>query len=245
MTERTVNKFDDLFLFALYRDASWSIKCVTENELPTGDQTIEFGDNMKALFIETGGDGFFTRLIPLGVDKSTSKSYRNNGGGNKTPLTIKGQSVVVGPGDYRDTSVDYIPDWEYEQAHNVIIEHTERWPTLKTAGALYNRGLAWFNEHRLRFSSTVRLTALDAHDLNADIDALEFMTRVYCYSAVHGIGAYYVVRKQHLCLADPSQSEIEIGTETPSLTDLTTATARKSSNTIDAIDDRVFGLEET
>lgn len=245
LNEYVINKFDGLFFYAEYMDEQWTSHCHIESELPVGEQAIEFGDNMKDLFIETGGDGFFTRLIPLGADKSTSKSYRNNGGGNKTPLTVVGQPVPSNEYGATSTDLDYIADYEFEKRYHIYIAHAERWPTIKTASALLSKGLAWFNEHKLLFSNTVRLTALDAHDLNADIDALEFMTRVYCYSQVHGIGAYYVVRKQHLCLADPSQSEIEIGTETPSLTDLTTATARKSSNTIDAIDDRVFGLEET
>lgn len=241
MMDTSVDKYGG-YLFAEYLDNNMVLHYQTEDELPQGTQQVTFGENMKDLFIESGGEGFFTRVIPLGKDKETSQSYQNRGGSKNIPQDIVGQTVQTGPTSYSD-SVDYIPDWEYELATGVIIEHVERWEKIGKKKTLYNRGLAYLNEHKLRFSQSVRLTGIDLHDLDLTIDAFDFLTRVYAYSAIHGIGAYYLVRKMELHLAAPEQSEIEIGTEEPNLTDLTTATAARSNGLIGDLSSRVFGLE--
>lgn len=244
--DETVNKFEDGFIYARYdtydEDGKIYLDYRIESELPQGTQHITFGENMKDVFIESGGDGFFTRIIPLGIDVKTSQSYQDLGGKKNRPKNIIGQRVQTGEHSYSE-SVDYIPDWQYEDATGVAIEHVERWENVKKKSVLYQKGLAYLNEHKLRFAQNVRLTAIDLHDLDLTIDAFDFMTRVYAYSEVHNIGAYYVVRKLELHLASPEESEVEIGTEEPSLTDLTTATANRSAARDSDLSSRVFGLE--
>lgn len=245
-----VNQFDTGFLYATYHEqldpvypaGEMHLHFHTADELPRGSKGIIFGENMKDLFIESGGDGFFTRVVPLGADKKTSQAYQDNGGKKNIPIDITGQTVQIGRYTYSD-SVDYIPDWEYEQATGVIIEHVERWDKVKKKASLYKKGLAYLNEHKLRFAQNVRLTAIDLHELDVSIGAIDFMTRVTAYSAVHNIPVEYVVRRVELHLASPEESEIEIGTEEPSLTDLTTAAANRSAARDSDLSSRVFGLE--
>lgn len=241
MMDNTVDEYEG-YIFAQYLDDRMIFHYQTEDELPQGTQHITFGENMKDVFIESGGDDFFTRVIPLGVDVKTSQAYQDLGGKKNVPKNIIGQRVQTGEHSYSE-SVDYIPDWQYEDATGVVIEHVERWENVKKKSVLYQKGLAYLNEHKLRFAQNVRLTAIDLHDLDLTIDAFDFMTRVYAYSEVHNIGAYYVVRKLELHLASPEESEIEIGTEEPSLTDLTTAAANRSAARTSDLSSRVFGLE--
>lgn len=213
-----------------------------EDELPEGKQPIIFGKNLVNLFIETDSDDFFTRLIPLGKGKKTTNAQRNKGLPNSLPITVEGATNRDDRDLYKVSQREYIAFWNVVQQYGEI-DKTIKWDDITTANKLYTKGLQYYIDNCGRFAKTVQLDAVDLADAGIDIENIEFMTRVYCESSLHGIRQRYLVYKQIIRLDNVQKNRITLGKLKPSLTDVSASSAKANASAINSVDDRVFYLE--
>ena len=216
---------------------------LVENDLPLSQQSITFGRNLSDLLIDSELDDFFTVLIPLGADKKTSSADRAKGAANKEPLTIDEESrtityhgITVGVSSYG------LEDIEYSNIYGKI-EKTASFPDVKTASALFDKGLEYLENNRGNIAQTVEIKAVDLRDAGVDVEHLRWMTRVPVYSPVHGIAREYLLTRFEIHLDNPLGNVITLGDTKKTLTDIAASNAAAAGQQIGSLDNRVFGLE--
>lgn len=197
--------------------------------LPQHPQAIELGKNLADISIEIDAEDFFTSLIPQGADEKIDDPDPDEI--KKMPLTIA---------DVNDGKV-------YLDSSGVAtygrIERTVRWDWIKNATDLKGKGQTYLDKYGNKFVKSISLSALDLHDAGFNVDALEWMTQVRVVAPTHNIDDYYTVRRMEIMLGDPSATQIEIGNERPAITNRVTGNAGAAKNMINALDDRIFRLE--
>ena len=211
------------------------IDYLDDDDLPEAEQSIEFGENLADLFIETGSDEFFNRLVPLGKDVKTTSEERRAGLPTKLPLTIMNASDNPG-------SIDYIDD-EASIAQYGVITKTQRWEDIGNANELYHKGVDYLAEHQQHLTKGVTLTAIDLRDTGADIAAFRWMTKILVHSDLHGVNERFPLTKQHVPLGAPDGTKIQIGDTSQTLTDMSENATIRANRRYEGLDTRVFNIE--
>lgn len=223
--DNTWMQFDGVFDYQMIEDTSTTI--------------LEYGKNIEDLFAESGLDEeFFTRLIPLGKDVTSSSAYRRDGGDSKWPVTILNASHNPNQG-----SDDYLDIGDLVERYG-IIEKTKLWKDKGTANALYDAAADYvekMQEPKLVDSVTVTYWDLKAAGYNiAEIGYLEY---VRVLSEPHGIDQSYLVTEEKVSLAQPDKKTITLGKPKRSLTDIMRKDRNKQKDKTDNLDSRLYSVE--
>ena len=206
------------YLVPRYGNGNIYIDYLGAEDLPLSSQVIEFAENMLQLVLENTAAETFTVLIPLGSEVEVTPAHPEEP--SSLPLTI--ESVNGGK--------DYL---ESEEGINLYgrREVTHQWDDIESASDLLTAGQAYLAENAVKVKETITLTAADLHNINVNVEALRWMTRVRTVSTVHGIDEYYPLTRMQIQLANPTQTRIELGTTQESLTDRVSG----SENTVNNI----------
>lgn len=211
-----------------------TIDYVGDEDLLESGQSIQFGENLDNLFVETDGNETFSVLIPLGADVSNPSAQGEMS--KNTPLTIKGDS--------RSSGRDYI-----ESAEGIEIygrrEATMLWDDISTASDLYDKGLEYLTENAIKLAEKITLNAIDLRYAGVNVEYLDFLKRVLVVSKKHGLTKEYPLRKMTISLNTPTASKIELGDEQNTLTDMMLANAALTIGSYGKLSSRVFNLENT
>lgn len=211
-----------------------TIDYVGDEDLLESGQSIQFGENLDNLFVETDGNETFSVLIPLGADVNNPSAQGEMS--KNTPLTIKGDS--------RSGGKDYI-----ESAEGIEIygrrETTMVWDDISTASDLYDKGLEYLTENAIKLAEKITLNAIDLRYAGVNVEYLDFLKRVLVVSKKHGLTKEYPLRKMTISLNTPTASKIELGDEQNTLTDMMLANAALTIGSYGKLSSRVFNLENT
>lgn len=215
-----------------YSAGKVTIDYVGDEDLLESGQSIQFGENLDSLFVETDGNETFSVLIPLGADVSNPSAQGEMS--KNTPLTIKGDS--------RSGGKDYI-----ESAEGIEIygrrETTMVWDDISTASALYDKGLEYLTENAIKLAEKITLTAIDLRYAGVNVEYQDFLKRVLVVSKKHSLTKEYPLRKMTISLNTPTASKIELGDEQNTLTDMMLANAANANGGYSKLSARVFSLE--
>lgn len=233
LLDALVNAFGG-YLVPRYEQNTVFLDYLTENDLPQSAQAIRFGENLTDLFIETNSDQTFSILIPTGADMDVTGQ---DGKTTKVPITI--ESVNDGK-DYIMSSTGYdLVGWR---------ETTKRWDSISDPAELLSTAQAYLASEAVKFTESVELSAVDLHNVDADIESFRFLEWVTAESTVHGLSERYVLSRITIPLGSPESATISLGATNRTLTDrivTNTGEAGKTSNKVTAIAESTKTIQES
>ena len=166
------------------------------------EQVIKFGENLIDLEDVIKGQDIATVLIPLGA-------YLKDENGNDTSerLTLEHTSEIG--------AVEYVLNSDAKKKFGRI-EKVVVFEDVTTVEDLKEKAEEEL-EKSLNFLNNLKLTAIDLHLLNQDIEKFRTESYVIVQSKAHGLDTRLLVRKMELNLTNKADGTIEIGEENKTL----------------------------
>ena len=171
----------------------------------TSTQRIEFGENLIDFVLSKNASETYTACIPLGaalkdIDPESDSDAR---------LTIA--SVIEGQ--------DYLIDSTLAAECGVIFASPglTTWDEITDATILMNRGRDWLNGSGARFKQTIKLTAVDLHNADANVESFHFLDKVIVSCGTLCPEEIYVLSELTIPLNNPASTGIVLGDSRPSL----------------------------
>ena len=191
----------------------------------TATQRIEFGENLIDLAVTRNADETYTACIPLGA---TLKEIDENVASDER-LTIADANG----------GLDYIIDPITAAQYGVIYAPVEltTFEDEKNATYLLQRGRAWLAGTGTRLKESISLTAVDLHNVDADVEAFSFLDRVIVSCGDVCPESEFVLSGMEIPLNNPGSTSITLGDTRPSLIGdnaVQNASAAKRLETIEA-----------
>lgn len=171
----------------------------------TATQHIEFGENLIDLAVTRNADETYTACIPLGA---TLKEIDENVDSDER-LTIADANG----------GLDYLIDTENAALYGIVYAPVEltTFEDEKNATYLMQRGRAWLSNTGTRLKESITLTAVDLHNVNADVEAFSFLDRVIVSCGEICPESEFVLSGMEIPLANPGSTSITLGDTRPSL----------------------------
>ena len=171
----------------------------------TSTQRIEFGENLIDLVLSKNASETYTACIPLGaalrdIDTDSESDAR---------LTI----VSVNEGQ------DYLIDRALATEYGVIFAPSglTTWDEITDPTILVNRGRDWLNGTGARFKQTIKLSAVDLHNADANVESFQFLDKVVVSCGTLCPEETYVLSELTVPLNNPASTGIVLGDSRPSL----------------------------
>ena len=171
----------------------------------TATQRIEFGENLIDLALSRNASETYTACIPLGaalrdIDPESESDAR---------LTI----ASVNDGQ------DYLIDSALAAEYGVIFAPSglTTWDDITDANVLMNRGRDWLNGTGARFKQTIKLSAVDLHNADANVESFQFLDKVVVSCGALCPEETYVLSELSIPLNNPASTGIVLGDSRPSL----------------------------
>ena len=171
----------------------------------TATQHIEFGENLIDLAVTRNADETYTACIPLGA---TLKEIDENVDSDER-LTIADANG----------GLDYLIDTENAALYGIVYAPVEltTFEDEKNATYLMQRGRAWLSNTGTRLKESITLTAVDLHNVNADVEAFSFLDRVIVSCGEICPESEFVLSGMEIPLTNPGSTSITLGDTRPSL----------------------------
>jgi len=175
-------------------------------EVPdTSTQCIELGENLIDLALTMSASETYTACVPLGaalrdIDPESESDVR---------LTIESMN------DGQDFLIDSALAFEY----GVIFAPTSSttWDEITDANVLVNRGRDWLSGTGARFKQTIKLSAVDLHNADANVESFQFLDKVAVSCGTLCPEETYVLSELTIPLNNPASTGIVLGDSRPSL----------------------------
>ena len=171
----------------------------------TSTQRIEFGGNLIDLVLSKSASETYTACVPLGaalrdIDPETESDSR---------LTIA--SVNEGQ--------DYLIDPALAAEYGVIFAPTglTTWDGITDPTILMNWGHAWLSGTGARFKQTIKLSAVDLHNADANVESFRFLDKVVVSCGTLCPEETYILSELTIPLNNPASTGIVLGDSRPSL----------------------------
>ena len=171
----------------------------------TSTQRIEFGENMIDLALSRSASETYTACVPLGaamrdIDPESDSDAR---------LTI--ESVNDGQ--------DFLIDSALAAEYGVIFAPSglTTWDGITDPTILMNKGRDWLNGTGARFKQTIKLSAVDLHNADANVESFQFLDKVVVSCGTLCPEETYVLSELTIPLNNPASTGIVLGDSRPSL----------------------------
>lgn len=165
-------------------------------ELPdTCSQVIRFGENLLDYTSNMDASEIVTRIIPLGKRLEESRFTAID-----ERLTIT--SVNNG--------IDYVQSDSAAETYGIITKAVI-WDDVTLPENLKKKGEEYLESEQWE-NMILEVSAVDLHNLNAEIDGIHLGDRILVSSPPHGLSRYFPVSKMTVNLMDPSNDKITLGT---------------------------------
>lgn len=171
----------------------------------TSTQRIEFGENLVDLALSKSASETYTACVPLGaalrdIDPESESDAR---------LTI--ESVNEGQ--------DFLVDSALSAEYGVIFAPSglTTWDVITDATILVNKGRDWLSGTGARFKQTIKLSAVDLHNADANVESLRFLDKVVVSCGTLCPEETYVLSELTIPLNNPASTGIVLGDSHPSL----------------------------
>ena len=171
----------------------------------TATQRIEFGENLIDLALNRSASETYTACVPLGavlrdIDPELESDAR---------LTI----ASVNDGQ------DFLIDSALADEYGVIFAPigSTTWDEISDASILMNQGSDWLSGTGTRFKQTIKLTAVDLHNADANVESFQFLDKVVVSCGTLCPEETYVLSELTIPLNNPASTGIVLGDSRPSL----------------------------
>ena len=173
-----------------------------DNELPTNNQTIDFGKNLLDYVDETDWSDLITVVHPYGKELET----HNTTGDEEYPdrLTIAGKT----PSDTSTFAV-YNNEYLYNKAAVAKfgrIEETVEWSEVEDADTLIKLAELYLSDFQY---SNIKLTVkvIDLHYMTKSTQPFAFLSKVVCKSRPHNLNDSFIIDKMDIPLDKPENTQ--------------------------------------
>ncbi len=171
----------------------------------TSTQRIEFGENLIDLVLSKSASETYTACVPLGaalrdIDPESDSDAR---------LTI---------GSVNDGE-DFLIDSALAAENGVIFTPSSltTWDEITDPMILMNKGLAWLSGTGAQFKQTIKLSAVDLHNADANVESFRFLDKVVVSCGTLCPEETYVLSELTIPLNNPASTGIVLGDSRPSL----------------------------
>ena len=168
-------------------------------------QRIGFGENLIDLALNRSASETYTACVPLGavlrdIDPELESDAR---------LTI----ASVNDGQ------DFLIDSALADEYGVIFAPigSTTWDEISDASILMNQGSDWLSGTGARFKQTIKLTAVDLHNADANVESFQFLDKVVVSCGALCPEETYVLSELSIPLNNPASTGIVLGDSRPSL----------------------------
>ena len=193
------------YLIVRYDNTGDPIVDYLSDVLDTATQRIEFGENLIDLALSKNASETYTACVPLGaalkdIDPESESDAR---------LTI--ESVNEGQ--------DFLVDSELAAEYGVIFAPTglATWDEITDPTILMNKGHDWLSGTGARFKQTIKLSAVDLHNADANVESFQFLDKVVVSCGALCPEETYVLSELTIPLNNPASTSIVLGDSRPSL----------------------------
>jgi len=171
----------------------------------TSTQRIEFGENLIDLALSRSASETYTACIPLGaalrdIDPESDSDAR---------LTIEsmndGQDFLIDSALAADYGVIFAPS------------SLTTWDEITDANVLMSQGHDWLSGTGVRFKQTIKLSAVDLHNADANVESFRFLDKVVVSCGTLCQEETYVLSELTIPLNNPASTGIVLGDSRPSL----------------------------
>jgi hypothetical protein len=171
----------------------------------TSTQRIEFGENLIDLVLIKNASETYTACVPLGaalkdIDPESESDAR---------LTI----ASVNDGQ------DYLTDSALAAEYGVIFAPSglTTWDEITDVTILMNKGHDWLSGTGARFKQTIKLSAVDLHNADANLESFQFLDKVVVSCGTLCPEEMYILSEVTIPLNNPASTGIVLGDSRPSL----------------------------
>jgi len=171
----------------------------------TSTQRIEFGENLIDLVLSKNASETYTACVPLGaalrdIDPESESDAR---------LTIA--SVNEGQ--------DLLKDSALVAEYGMIFAPSglTTWDEITDATILMNKGRVWLSGTGARFKQTIKLSAVDLHNADANVESFHFLDKVVVSCGTLCPEETYILSELTIPLNNPASTGIVLGDLRPSL----------------------------
>jgi len=171
----------------------------------TSIQRIEFGENLIDLVLSKNASETYTACIPLGA------SLRDIDPESESDARLTITSVNEGQ--------DFLVDSELAAEYGVIFAPSglTTWDDVTDATILMNRGRDWLSGTGARFKQTIKLSAVDLHNADTNVESFHFLDKVVVSCGSLCPEETYVLSELIIPLNNPASTGIVLGDSRPSL----------------------------
>ena len=193
------------YLIVRYDENENPILDYLSDVLDTSTQRIEFGENLIDLILSKNASETYTACVPLGaalrdIDPESESDAR---------LTIA--SVNEGQ--------DFLIDSAIAVEYGVLFAPSDltTWDGITDPTILMNQGRDWLSGTGARFKQTIKLSAVDLHNVDANVESFQFLNKVVVSCGVLCPEETYILSELTIPLNNPASTGIVLGDSRPSL----------------------------
>ena len=182
----------------------------------TSTQTIRFGENLLDFTRNWDMTKLATVILPRGarLEESPIEALE----AYTTVESVNGGSLYV-------QSPEAVAQYGW-------IARVVDWDDVSVPANLLRKARAYLADAQFE-SMTLELSAVDLHDLDANVEAIRLLEQIRCRSSPHGMDRYFPVTKVEIPLDKPEEAVYLLGTEEKQ--SLTSALARSENSLRQAI----------
>ena len=171
----------------------------------TSTQKIEFGENLIDLVLSKNASETYTACVPLGA------VLRDIDPESESDARLMIASVNEGQ--------DYLIDTALAAEYGVIFAPSglTTWDEITDPTILMNKGHDWLSGTGARFKQTIKLSAADLHNADANIESFQFLDKVVVSCGTLCPEETYVLSELTIPLNNPASTGIVLGDSRPSL----------------------------
>ena len=171
----------------------------------TSTQKIEFGENLIDLVLSKNASETYTACVPLGA------VLRDIDPESESDARLMIASVNEGQ--------DYLIDTALAAEYGVIFAPSglTTWDEITDPTILMNKGHDWLSGTGARFKQTIKLSAADLHNADANIESFQFLDKVVVSCGTLCPEETYVLSELTIPLKNPASTGIVLGDSRPSL----------------------------
>lgn len=192
----------------------------TQEDLPTSQQVIEYGENLTELTEDVSGEETYSACIPLGAKIKLE---------DDTGEEIEKRLTVASVNDGVDYIVNDVALAQYGWICAPVKDTT--WDDVTLPENLLTKARNYLNNQGVKLKRTLKLTAVD----RPEVESFDFLEYVRVQSTPHGIGASYLLTEKDTPLADPRGTTVTVGDTSLTLSDTALSGFKDAQERIESV----------
>lgn len=213
------------YLCIRYEDDGNYIDYLADFDL-TNIQRVEFGENLLDISTDSDASATYSAIIPLG--KKLNEIAKESGNENGTTATDDKSRLTIVAEPNGEINEDIVKDGDTLFSKSAVAEYgfiyaptkDTTWNDITRASNLVDQGVEYLVTTAMKLTNTIKITALDLHYSDEEIEAFRIYRYIYVNSKPHEHEGRYKLTQLDIDILNPQNTKITLGDTTKSLTDI-------------------------